>query len=32
MKKALITVTGNLKEPFSWPLEIVFSSSDPFSS
>jgi predicted component of viral defense system (DUF524 family) len=25
-------VTGNLKEPFSWPFEIVSSSSDPFSS
>jgi len=27
-----IAVTGNLKEPFSWPFEIVSSSSDPFSS
>jgi len=25
-------VTGNLKEFFSWPFEIVSSSSDPFSS
>jgi len=28
----LLGVTGNLKEPFSWPFEIVSSSSDPFSS
>jgi hypothetical protein len=23
-------VTGNLKEPFSWPFEIVSSSAFPF--
>ena len=27
-----MSVTGNLKEPFSWLLEIVSSSADPFSS
>jgi site-specific DNA recombinase len=32
LSKKFRSVTGNLKEPFSWPFEIVSSSSDPFSS